>query len=342
MVIGVCGYGYSGSGAILDMLREMDSCCCLFPDQEFLLPYTPGGIQDLEYQLMERKTRYLASDAAIKRFLRLVRSMESPRSMYRKSAPGKLPTLSKEFISKITQVTWQGTYYNDTWQHDLPNQFVIRVRNRVIELYEKIFDTQKRIKGKMYLSVAPKGFYAAAHDYIHQVITDLGYDWNKHILLNQPFDVYAPKQSMKYFDNPFAIIVDRDPRDIYVLAKKYLKREGSFIPSDKVEDYILYHRLIRTKCEEEDGSDILRISFEDMVYDYDETALKIRSFLGLSDSQQEKKKYFDPDVSIENTQLFVKHPELAEDIHKIEKALPEYLYPFEKYARKPKHKVDAF
>ena len=316
MVIGVCGYGYSGSGAILDMLREMDSCCCLFPDQEFLLPYTPGGIQDLEYQLMERKTRYLASDAAIKRFIRLVRSMESPRSMYRKSAPGKLQTTSKAFISKITQVTWNGTYYNDTWKHDLPNQFGIRVGNRVIKLYEKIFDTKKRIKGKMYLSVA--------REYIHQVITDLGYDWNKHILLNQPFDVHAPKQSMKYFDNPFAIIVDRDPRDIYVLAKKYLKREGSFIPSDKVEDYILYHRLVRTKCEKEDEAKILRMSFEDLVYDYDKTALRIQNF------------------SIENTQLFLKFPELAADIHQIEKALPEYLYPFEKTACMPSHRIDAF
>ena len=320
MVIGVCGYGYSGSGAILDMLREMDSCCCLFPDQEFLLPYTPGGIQDLEYQ----------------------RSMESPRSMYRKSAPGKLQTTSKAFISKITQVTWNGTYYNDTWKHDLPNQFGIRVGNRVIKLYEKIFDTKKRIKGKMYLSVAPENFYSAAREYIHQVITDLGYDWNKHILLNQPFDVHAPKQSMKYFDNPFAIIVDRDPRDIYVLAKKYLKREGSFIPSDKVEDYILYHRLVRTKCEKEDEAKILRMSFEDLVYDYDKTALRIQNFLGLHNSKQEKKKYFDPAVSIENTQLFLKFPELAADIHQIEKALPEYLYPFEKTACMPSHRIDAF
>ena len=194
----------------------------------------------------------------------------------------------------------------------------------------------------MYLSIQPENFIEEVRHYIHSLLYETSQSDKDIIVLDQPFNVNNPKTSMRYFDAPRAILVDRDPRDIYVLAKKYLKSNGSFIPSDNVEDYIIYHRLIRTRCEEEDGPDILRMSFEDLIYDYEATSARIQDFLGLSGSKHDEKKYFDPAVSIENTQLFLKHPELADDIQKIEKALPEYLYPFEKYTLKPKHIVDAF
>ena len=56
MIIGVCGYGYSGSGAVCDFLHEWDSCSCCPMDMEFSLLYIPHGIQDLEYQLMEKRS----------------------------------------------------------------------------------------------------------------------------------------------------------------------------------------------------------------------------------------------------------------------------------------------
>lgn len=345
MIVGVSGYGYSGSGAIIDYLREFSDCDTSI-SCEFSLAHIPHGLQDLEYRLSSGTSRGFSSDVGIKEFLLLIKALNSPRNAYRRSFGETFQKSSFAYLSAITQLKWKGFSWDDSVVLRYSRNLFFRehIQGRVLALKEKINKRKAALPKRdiMYLSINPENFLFETKKYIRSLLNSATNQTKGKIVLDQPFNVNTPRKSMKYFDDPRAIIVDRDPRDLYILAKCYLMSGASFIPSDNVDDYILYHRLIRTRCEKEDGSDILRISFEDMVYDYDETALKIRSFLGLSDSQQEKKKYFDPAVSIENTQLFLKHPELAEDIRKIEKALPEYIYPFEKYTQKPKHEVDAF
>lgn len=346
MVIGVCGYGYSGSGAVLDFLREVKECSCALVEegQEFLLPYIPGGIEDLEYQLMERKTRYLSSDGAIKSFLKMIRAMDSPRSFYRRLTNDRFHMASVRFVRKISQICWNGTSYTDNLFKDQPYRSLMARKNRFIRAYE-----QKRgckwnysEKNKMYLSVAPDNFYDAAHDYLCEVLDMFGYDRDKVVLLNQPFDVYEPDRSMKYFDDPVAVIVDRDPRDIYSLAKMVLWSKASWMPTDDVHQFVRYHRLVRQRSYREERFKVIRLQYEDMIYKYEETSSNLLRHLGLEKSEREARKYFDPALSIENTQLYLKYPNLQEDLKIIEQELPEYLYPFEKMAQRPKGEGQPF
>lgn len=336
MTIGVCGYGYSGSGAVLDFLREWNELSCVLVKTEFDIAYLPHGLQDLEYQLMERKTRFLSSNAALKDFKRLICGLDRPRGEYRKLTGKAFRERSFKLIEELSQLTWHGKTIIDSYREGVLYR---RLNGRICDLI-KIYEHLTGKKWKffksdiLYLSVAPDNFYTIVTQYLRDILEMLGYDIGGSVLLNQPFDVYDPKRSMKYFDNPKAIIVDRDPRDIYVLAKYYVKSAGSFIPTDSVEDYIRYHRLVRNKNLEADEN-IICMRYEDMIYNYDRTAGMLTDFLGLAKARQNTGAHYNPDISINNTQLYRLHPECADDILRIEESLPEYIYPFERFECKP-------
>ena len=58
---------------------------------------------------------------------------------------------------------------------------------------------------------------------------------------------------------------------------------------------------------------------------------KIEKFLKIGVNKR-KVKFFNPNKSINNTQLIRLHTEEKENIRKIEEKLPEYFFPFEKYS----------
>src|SRR5690606_32133163 len=133
-------------------------------------------------------------------------------------------------------------------------------------------------------------------------------------VLNQPFPGNDPESSFRYFKNPKAIVVDRDPRDVYVFAKKFLLHKGRMIPTERVEDFVIYHRNMRKNMPYlEENKRILNINFEDLVYEYDVTIQKVIDFCQL-EKHSHPKSIFVPEMSINNTQVFKRYPEYAKDI----------------------------
>ncbi len=122
-----------------------------------------------------------------------------------------------------------------------------------------------------------------------------------------------------------------------------------YMPINRVEDFIAYYRALRKDQPYlEDDPRILRIRFEGMVYEYDKTSKLIRDFLKLPENPAPR-SVFDPDLSIANTQVFKRFPQFADDVRKIEKELPEYLFDYSPYpepdltkrmfyGKSPKHK----
>lgn len=345
MVVGVSGYGYTGSGAMLDFLKEFRDCECVF-DEEFMLPYCPHGLQDLEYHLMTGGTRYFSSDIAIKEYKGLIKNLTTPRSMYRKKFKGELCAITDQYIVSIADLIWEGCSCFDRLCSDnfIKKRLRFTLYSRLIRLYEKV--TKKRYPfptgDRMYLSVCPERFLENTKSYIREVLQGFQCNLDKIVVLNQPFDVNDPRRSMKFFDNPKAIIVDRDPRDVYLLFKRGLSFTYSFTPSGSVDDFIKYYLLNRVMNNYSEDEDIIRIRYEDMIYQYNEVCEKVISFLGLDGSGWMKGTCFDPEVSINNTQLFMRFPEYMEDIKKIEQEIPEYLYPFEQFIVKPTYDSEIF
>ena len=75
----------------------------------------------------------------------------------------------------------------------------------------------------------------------------------------------------------------------------------------------------------------MRIKFENLVYNYDDTEKKICQFLGYSEKKHVRKyERFNPNISIQNTQVFNSDKKYEKEVKYIEKELKQFLYKFPK------------
>ena len=337
MIIGACGFTGTGSSAVSDYLQEFEDTSVV-DNFEFQLSHAPDGLEDLDFQLNHHCAKYASSVVAIERFRRFFFTYIIFPNKCKEKA---LTEACDKFLEAITQATWIGygtvdnqLYCGRKYEKRYMNGFFSRAvwRNK-----KKISHMRgKEISGyplhKMNFALQPKEFDVRARQLIVDVLSILGADFNKKVVLDQPFSGTNPCLGFPYFDEPRAIVVDRDPRDLFLFAKNFLRMKGAGyqIPVD-VKEFVKYYRSLR-ECRFYDAhtQGVLSIHFEDLVYNYEETTQKIDEFCGLS-SQNRKKKVFDPTVSARNTQLAKRYPQDKENVIYIEKMLPEYLYDFERF-----------
>ena len=333
MFVGTCGFGSTGSSAVSDYLKEFD-CNQVLDRIEFTIAYGTDGLTDLERHLMFPTGRAAEGTAAIIRFRLKMRNDARYLSSKRKTglSVGKISKITDEYLDSITQLYWKGyqNYKNSFWHL----QFGRRVmKSRIVPLIEKI--TKKKYLWYPFedlpFSVKPENFYSESQKFIKRLLTAMNADFSKNIVMDQPFSGPNPQASFPFFDDPFAIVVDRDPRDNYIFAKTKLRGVYTFMPTENVHDFIKYYRASRdNQPYKSSDKRVMNIQFEEMVYDYDSATEKIRNFLGLPVNPCPK-SIFDPALSVANTQTFKRFPQFNDEVRIIEKELPEYLFDFGKY-----------
>ena len=135
MIIDITGFGWSGSGAVLDLLSEYDNVIKLDNTMEFSILHIVDGIMDLEYKLSYKHCRFLDSDIAIKRFLHLVSHYYNKN----KRLKGKIKPICENYISQL-----EGIEYNSRSFYDLI--YLNDKRTSYIGLYNailsKLFNNQ--------------------------------------------------------------------------------------------------------------------------------------------------------------------------------------------------------
>ena len=182
----------------------------------------------------------------------------------------------------------------------------------------------------MYLSfVNSEEFYQKARNYINNILLCMGID-KKNIILDQlllPHNVYRAEN---YFDDRMeCFVVNRDPRDVFILNKYIWTRDGDPVPfPTDVGEFCGYYKRLRSVEKKYNNTHIHVVQFEDLIYKYDETVERIMDILGVDKTKHiEKKQNFNPDKSINNTQLFNKEAYKSE-AEVIEEELKEYIYDF--------------
>lgn len=335
MIIGTCGFGSSGSSVVTDYLKEYHQFNVI-DDFEYTINYCPDGIMQLDYAINVHPSRNDISNIQLERFRRLAIKMSKTSFVKQSSLTKKqFLKLCDEFIARIIQLKWRG--YNGTefiYKSRFYRFFGISIlMQRLIPFYER---KKNRVwKGKypyhdINLCCNNAKFVEIAQSFNHSIIEELVSNKknNNLVVLDQPFPGDDPQSCMKYFRDSKAIVVDRDPRDVYIFLKTKLKNRGSFMPSDCVEDFIKYYKAVRSAGNYGKSlPNVLYLKFEDMVYKYDETTEKLASFLGIGKNPNPK-TIFIPSKSMANTQLIERFPEYKNDIEVIEKELSEYLYDF--------------
>lgn len=331
MVVGVCGLGFTGSGAVIDLLKEFQDIQIQDGD-EFGITYRPDGLEDLSYHLLSKRSRYMSCDVAIYRFKKYVQRLFGPRTSLGRGISETVMKLTDEYISDICQVTWFGTWGFDAYYHSrLYNSIKGHFALPLVAKLEKRISITGYPYRKMYLSISPKDYYERTRQYVSDLIKVMGYDENKVLVMNQLFAGDSPQSSFPFFNNPKAIIVDKDPRDLYFLGKFEVHNQCAWMPTNDVESFIKYYKTIRSSLKMQDNN-ILYVRFENLVYEYKSTISKIIDFLNLSETKHiESLKYFNPNLSKNNTQLFRKYPAFKEETHRIEEELSDWLFPYDRY-----------
>lgn len=334
MIIGACGYGGTGSSAIKDFLKEFENVQVL-DRAESMFAFKVDGLQDLEYHVIKQYSRQMSGDIAIKRFLDASKYANVPyvKKLYLNPKQYKKDTL--DFISSITQTEYYGMdnydYENCSW---IKSVVYLGFKKFIIKYYEKIFKRPYMIwpMRRINVSIRPENFYDEAKKYMHRIIVNGGGDYSKVIVLDQPFEGNNPTQSFPFFEDPYAIVVDRDPRDLYMISSYQWSGEP-FMPRRNPKAFVEYYKRQRENIDySADGNKVLRINLEEMIFDYDNFCQRVCSFLSMDESKHiYKGKYFKPMVSIRGTQLYKKITGHEKEIEYIEKNLKKYLFDFEKY-----------
>lgn len=329
-------YG-TGSSAVTDFVSEFDNVFD-FTNEEFRFIQDPDGISDLEFNLVECFNRH-NSGHALKRYKKLVDFYSG--NIFSAKYSGFFGEMWKEYsyryINELTDFTFPGWWMYDLYDRGAWYYFRKRIGNKILH------KTVWRSKPEMTLNTmkneitycshpSEQKFLEATRRYIYDLFTSV-IPYNKEIIMvDQLLPPMNLQRYLRYFDNNIqTVIVDRDPRDVFVLDK-YVWKDG-ILPNDpetfcKWFEYTRSHR----KNENLNTNQISFIRFEDLIYNYEETIERLIKFLGLNIANHTNPKTkFVPEKSIKNTQTWKKYPESSHEVKIIEDRLGEYLYSFPNY-----------
>lgn len=328
-------YMGSGSSAITDLLSEVHGYESANGNFEYVLLHCPNGLFDLEDKLL-RGNNALRSDEALHSFYECMQTLYSCKHFgvadYKHRVGLQFLDDCKDFINTLIISKNPNGYW---YFQENPNQIML-LKKAIAKLIHLI--SLKKIKfgpvlryRETWLSYPSSNeFYTAAKNFLNAFFRELGID-EKNLILDQFLLPHNLWRFEHYFSNNCkAIVVDRDPRDVFLLNKYYWKNAGCPIPySYDVKEFCTHYRKMR-ECEIKNSNDnVLRIHFEDLVYKYNDTLQKIFDFLHIEEEQHIlKKTKFSPEKSIKNTQIYNRNSTFKDEADYIKINLSEYLYEF--------------
>ncbi|MDM0691996.1 hypothetical protein WHY35_02610 [Clostridium perfringens] len=329
-IISSASYYGSGSSAVIDYLSEFDGVMSL-TNYEFRFAHDPDGLSELEYNLVENFNRH-NSGHALKRYKKLV-DYYGDHFMVTRYEPffnNNWKKLSYEYINSLVDFSflgyWQYDFYDKGSWYEFWSKLPDRILTRTIwrNKPDKHFFFKKEITYASHPT--EEKFLSCTQKYTDKLMKAANKENAPIVLVDQLVPSTNIERHIRYFNNLKVFVVDRDPRDIYLLAKYEWK--DTIVPKD-IELFCKWYIYTRSQAKHEtwDKDKIMLIQFEDIVYKYEETTKKIREWIGLDENNHvNPKKYMNPEVSIKNTRYWESNPEYQKEAEIIAKLLPEYLY----------------
>lgn len=330
-VISCASFRNTGSSAVTDLISEYDSVHSL-TRYEFRFVHDTDGIMDLEYNLIENHNRD-NSNHAVKRFLRLSRFNAGKwfNKRYEPFFNGQYMKLTEEYIAELTDLKYHGHDFYDYYDRGLFFYYRKRLENKIIR---KLTKKRRSVLENEWMYCAyptEEKFLDCTRKYINSLFSEANTDKKPYLLVDQIVPSSNIKKSLRYFDDIYVIVVDRDPRDLFIMAQVF---HDPIVPRNSVRDFCDWFLFTHTERGESslDAPRVIKINFEDLIYNYTNTVKKIEEFTGLEAMNHTQKfSMLNPKRSVHNTQLWKRYGK-KEDIEYIEKRLSDYLFPFENYS----------
>ena len=324
-------YMESGSSAVTDLVSEFKGVSNEYRNFEYVFLHCPNGVFDLEDKLLIGNNS-LRSDEALHSFLNTMKELYDKKywwvGNYKKIINPQFYQRTIQYIEELTDIKLD-TYWYYQENTDMKMFFKLAIR-KIVYLFslKKIQLKKPQLYKEMLLAYpSPSKFYKISQQYIYDIL-DLIDNKDNDVLLDQlilPHNLYRTKNYFK--NNVKFIVVDRDPRDVFIVNKYFLTKIAKSVPySRDVHEFCKQYKMIREMERKVDDERILRIHFEDLIYKYDETLKRIMKFLDFTKEDHIfAKRRFDPDKSIKNTKIFI-DDKYKEECRVIEKELKDYLY----------------
>ena len=347
-VLTTTGFYGTGSSAITDLIREYDNVCCK-DENEIRFLHDPDGISDLEYNIIENPNRHNSSHS-IKRFMKQMKMLDhvGPIKRYNKYFNGCFWPAIEEFYRSIVQFEYASVWHYDVYDRGVFFYIISRVYSNINAIMHKIFkvpiDGQALVPKSEHAMVPisnEKEFLKAVNILTSHIVDCLNEHNCEFVLLDQFVPPSNIDRYTRYVNGIKVVVLDRDPRDIYLLEKCVWN--GTIAPTDDIVKFCEWYRWTREIYYKRiQSNSALNVKFEDLIYNYEETVENIEKFFGLSRNQHLKpRQYFNPDISIKNTQLWKVYTDYKEDIEYIENHLREYCYAFPENCHFERRKNDV-
>ena len=158
MIIGICGFGYTGSSALFSLLTEfsnISSYGTIKNDFEFNISYTPDGLEDLEYNLCLNPSKGVRCDIALYRFLNYAKAY---KKSFNRITNGRFEFYTKSFIDGLISTKWKA-YRTFEYERNPKRLIQWKVRGFLMNRFKKIglnFYTFPKVD--RYLSIFPCEF----------------------------------------------------------------------------------------------------------------------------------------------------------------------------------------
>lgn len=332
-------YMGSGSSAITDLVSEIKGYEAQNDTFEYVFLHCPNGVFDLEDKLLVGNNA-LRSDEALHSFCDTMKQLYDKKwwwvGNYKERVSPNFFQLAQNYLSRLIQFQPEFYWYmQENTNFRMFCQLVLRRFVSCITLGKKQLKKPLRYHPVWISYPSAEEFYQASHDFLYQVMADLGLKHHS-LILDQLLLPHNLHRIDHYFDDDLrAFVISRDPRDVFII-NKYIwpaQNEQVIYPTE-VRAFCSFYRKLRESEKPCSSSKILRLRFEDLIYRYEDTVAEILRFLRQEKSAHiHKKQFFCPEVSIENTQLFL-NASYKEESQVIQEQLPEYLYDFP-YQREP-------
>lgn len=349
--VAVTGFYGTGSSAVLDLLTEYRNAHAV-PEigrpYEHTTFYSSGGLFDL-FTLLTYGNAPLQSDYVLNNFIDKMSQLNDYNYLWFGSFRSLIGNRFMDAVNKfVDSISTHHTGRN--FNHVLKTRF--SPMKALMQLGAKLIYGKNFSKygvgyvwdGKpVYYSRPTKEELKSAcqqftNDYFNLFSSEKSeLDIYDHLIWPQQLDSHA-----ECFDDSLKIIVvDRDPRDVYISdqfiwSKPPLGTGKQPHFSKDVNSFIDEWR--RTITPTYKNKNALRIHFEDLIYNYEQTLIQIESFLDLESLAHENyKTSFIPEKSLNNTQVFLLKPQWKEIADIIASELPQYIYSFP-YERVPEKK----
>lgn len=342
--IAVTGYFGAGSSAALDLLAEYSCNGNMVLNKpggyEHTVFYHPGGLFDLEDKLLLGNDIHRA-DEALDTFEKEMKRLNDNNfgwlGSFKEMFGEKFEISLQQFIESLHIFDINARYYGQYKKVifnplKIPVQLAAKIlTGRTIYVWGRQF-IYKHAATKMRVAFpTPDEFYSAAQIFVNNYMKMFKEEGKENVVFDRLLLCHNAYRLPLYFDDDFRlIIVERDVRDVYCF-NKYLWPEinaGTMYPTD-INVFIDYWKRLNTYERKINDSRILKIHFEDLIYNYEETVEKIENHCKLTKKNHNKlREYFKPEKSIKNTQVYKMRNEWKDEIRLIEQELSEYCYNF--------------